>query len=63
MPQSEVLATLLAACYRREVSAQKRLYHQWYTFARTKAYPYGRNLSEVGRDRTGCLPKAFYGPS
>ena len=47
MPQSEALTTLLAACYRREVSAQERLYHQWYAFARAKAYPYGRNLSEV----------------
>ncbi len=45
MPQSEALITRLAACHRREGSAQERLYREWYAFARAKAYPYGRDIA------------------
>jgi RNA polymerase sigma-70 factor (ECF subfamily) len=46
-PEPLTLAELLLACHQGDATAQHRLYHSYYAFARTVALHYGGNSDEV----------------
>ncbi|WP_116126925.1 RNA polymerase sigma factor [Lewinella sp. IMCC34183] len=53
------LAELLDACHRQEADAQRRLYREWYGFARSKALPYGRDSAAVEEIVQDAFVKLF----
>ena len=53
------LTELLLACYRRDATAQRHMYHNWYGFATTKATPYGQNTIEVEEIVQDAFLKVF----